>query len=62
MSIILSFGRFGGFSVARGYTFRICFGWVSLIVMPLDVDLLLCQCSEKIRQLENELKMERFKP
>ena len=39
MSIILSLGRWGGVYVFyRGYSFRLCLGWVALTILPEDID------------------------
>lgn len=41
MTIMLSFGRWGGFYVRTGYAFRVCLGFVALTIMPQDIDKLL---------------------
>ena len=38
MTILVSFGAYGGFYVRFGYTWRICFGWVAVTVLPFDID------------------------
>ena len=38
MTIVLSFGRWGGIYTDFGYTWRICLGWVALTLMPFDID------------------------
>jgi len=43
MSIILSFGKFGGFYIHNGFTKRICLGWVALTFIPMDIDVILAQ-------------------
>ena len=42
MSIILSIGRWGGVYVHyRGYTWRICLGWLAITFVPEDIDVVL---------------------
>ena len=41
MSIVLSVGRWGGVYLQRGYTWRVCLGWVALTFIPEDMDDLL---------------------
>lgn len=41
MSIILSFGAYGGFYCRWNYSFRLCLGWVALTIIPVDLDTLL---------------------
>jgi len=38
MTICLSFGRYGGFYVHRGHTWRVCLGWVALTILWADID------------------------
>jgi hypothetical protein len=38
MSIILSFGKWGGVYVSRGYSWRICLGWMAITFIPRDID------------------------
>lgn len=38
MTIMLSFGRYGGFYVAHG---RLCLGWMAITFLPCDIDKLL---------------------
>jgi len=38
MSIILSFGKWGGFYFHRGYTTRPCLGWFAITLVPEDID------------------------
>jgi hypothetical protein len=37
----VSWGKWGGFYWKRGYTTRLCLGWVALTYFPLDLDVLL---------------------
>jgi hypothetical protein len=37
-SIILSVGNYGGFYWHKGYTKRVCIGWVSITFIPDDID------------------------
>jgi hypothetical protein len=37
-SIIISFGKYGGFYYLNRYMIRICIGWVALTYMPEDFD------------------------
>jgi len=43
MSIVLSFGRYGGFYIHNGFTKRICLGWMALTFIPKDIDIILAQ-------------------
>jgi hypothetical protein len=38
MSFTLSLGQWGGFYFQRGYSWRLCLGWVSLTWFPEDID------------------------
>jgi len=38
---MFSVGRYGGFYIRLGYSWRICLGWVALTLLPTDVDKLL---------------------
>lgn len=38
MSIILSFGRWGGVYYHGGWSKRLCLGWVALTLLPADID------------------------
>lgn len=40
LSVICSFGKWGGFYVYRGFSTRICLGWMALTYIPTDIDLL----------------------
>lgn len=39
-SIIISWGKYGGFYVAIDYTKRLCLGWAAITYIPLDIDVL----------------------
>ena len=41
VTIMLSFGRWGGIYTHFGYTWRLCLGWVALTLVPCDIDDLL---------------------
>lgn len=41
MTLALSFGKWGGFYILRGHTFRVCLGWVALTYFPEDIDVIL---------------------
>ena len=41
MSIVVSFGRWGGLYFYRGYTIRLCLGFFAITVFPADIDELL---------------------
>lgn len=41
MTIAISFGAYGGFYFYRGYSIRICLGWVALTYLPRDLDTIL---------------------
>lgn len=38
MSVIFAVGAWGGFYWHRGYTIRVCLGWVSISYFPHDID------------------------
>jgi hypothetical protein len=38
MTIICNVGRYGGFSVHRGDTTRLCLGWLAITIIPADLD------------------------
>lgn len=38
MSMVISFGRYGGFYFMRGNTTRLCLGWMALTYLPADLD------------------------
>jgi len=40
MTIAVSFGKYGGFYFHRGYTTRLCLGWVAITYFPCDIDTL----------------------
>ena len=37
-SLIISFGKYGGFYLKKGYCIRLCLGWVALTYLPQDID------------------------
>lgn len=49
MSICLSFGRFGGFYINRGYSTRICLGFMAITIFPEDIDDILDRLSDKVK-------------
>ena len=38
ISIIFSFGKYGGFYFYRRWATRICFGWFAITFIPEDID------------------------
>ncbi len=38
MSLILSFGKWGGIYFVKGYTIRLCLGWIAFTYLPLEID------------------------
>ena len=38
MTIAISFGKYGGFYLFRGYTKRLCLGWMAITYFPCDID------------------------
>lgn len=38
MTVAISFGKYGGFYFSRGYTTRLCIGWVAITYFPRDID------------------------
>jgi hypothetical protein len=40
-SLVFSFGKYGGFYYHyKGYTARLCLGWMAITFIPEDIDLL----------------------
>ena len=37
-TISLSWGKYGGFYWRKGYTTRLCLGWIALTYFPEDLD------------------------
>lgn len=37
-SICISWGKYGGFYFHRGYTKRLCLGFISITYMPFEID------------------------
>ena len=37
-TLSLSWGRYGGFYWKKGYTIRLCLGWVAITYFPEDLD------------------------
>jgi hypothetical protein len=52
MSILFSFGRWGGFYRFNGFTKRLCLGWIAITFIPLDDSFL----SDLIKTLEPQDK------
>jgi hypothetical protein len=50
-SVIISFGKYGGFSVYNGFTKRLCLGWISIILTPFDMD---CYIADSVNNINNE--------
>jgi hypothetical protein len=38
MTIVCNIGAYGGFSIHRGNTTRLCLGWLAITVIPVDLD------------------------
>jgi hypothetical protein len=38
MTFMVNFGKWGGVYISRGYSFRVCLGWVAFTVIPRDID------------------------
>ena len=55
MSLVLSWGRWGGFYIYRGYTKRICLGWVALTFVPEEFE----DLCERLRKEGNLLRLAR---
>lgn len=37
-ALSLSWGKYGGFYFKRGYTTRLCLGWIAITYFPEDLD------------------------
>ena len=46
--VLLSFGRYGGFYLRRGFSTRLCLGWFAITFIPSDDELLLDAINEKL--------------
>ena len=40
-TIALSWGKYGGFYLYRGFSKRLCLGWIALTYVPQDIDVIL---------------------
>lgn len=40
MTLMISFGKYGGFYFHRGYSWRLCLGWMALTFIPEDDEFL----------------------
>ncbi len=49
-SLVFSWGKYGGFYFFRGYTKRLCLGWIAFTYIPKDLNEVL---NEKIKKLMN---------
>ncbi len=38
MTLLFSVGRWGGFYIARGFTLRVCLGFIAITFAPVDID------------------------
>lgn len=38
MALMLSFGKYGGFYWHKGYSKRLCLGWIAITLIPKDID------------------------
>jgi len=52
MSFVINFGKWGGFYIHRGSSFRICLGWVALTIVRGDIDLVLSDLTEQNERLK----------
>ncbi len=50
MSIVLSFGKYGGFYVYIGTGFRLCLGWMALTILPVDMDVIFSMANAYIKK------------
>jgi len=64
-SLVISYGKYGGVYFHRGYTTRLCLGWMAITYIPDDIDdlferLLLRELSEEdkawIKKLQDSRK------
>lgn len=46
MSICVSLGAYGGFYFSRGWSWRLCLGWLAVTVFPCDLDRVLDRLTE----------------
>lgn len=37
-TIVINWGKYGGFYFNKGYTIRLCLGWVAITYFPYDLD------------------------
>jgi len=38
MTFTVSFGKWAGFYIFKGYSFRVCLGFVAFTYFPIDID------------------------
>ena len=50
VSIILSFGKWGGFYWFNGYTKRLCLGWFAITFIPQDYDVMMHKIKDRIEE------------
>lgn len=43
--IMISVGKYAGFHFHRGWSWRLCLGWVAITVVPIDGDIILWMSS-----------------
>lgn len=51
-SLVLSFGKWGGFYLNRKYMFRLCIGWVAFTIIPKDLDVILKRLAKFLKDEE----------
>ena len=43
MTFMISLGKWGGVYWERGFSVRLCLGWIAFTLIPMDVDDILCR-------------------
>lgn len=53
-SLTITVGQYGGFYWRRGFTTRLCLGWVAFTWYPFDLDVLLSWLMKRVKDEPKE--------
>ncbi len=53
-TVSISWGEYGGFYFYRGYSTRLCLGWVAFTYIPSDIDTILHNPEEYYNQINSK--------
>lgn len=51
----ISWGDYGGFYFYRGYTSRLCLGWIAFTYLPLEIDDIVHNPEKQYKEYQEEL-------